>query len=121
MYDQHLKPAGILSTQFGMLSRIASMDEPVITDLGHALCLDQTTTTRNIELLERHGFVTCMPHPGDARKKKVALSARGKAKLDQATPLWEQAQETIRERLGADGLDSLSHALEAIRDLAGVP
>ena len=68
------------------------MRRPFITDIGKVLCMDQTTATRNIGLLERAGFVAVGVHPDDARKKVVELTPEGQAKLEEAFPLWEEAQ-----------------------------
>lgn len=86
IYDRCLRPVGIRGTQFALLKRIACMRRPFITDIGKVLCMDQTTATRNIGLLERAGFVAVGVHPDDARKKVVELTPEGQAKLEEAFP-----------------------------------
>lgn len=79
--------------------------------------MDQTTATRNIELLERQGYVSLTPHPDDARKKQVGLTTEGRAKLEEAIPLWKEAQLRIRASLGKENMDSL---LSMLSDLVKV-
>ena len=90
IYDRCLRPVGIRGTQFALLKRIACMRRPFITDIGKVLCMDQTTATRNIGLLERAGFVAVGVHPDDARKKVVECGKRpnGKSGNTSATTGW---------------------------------
>ena len=118
VYDRCLRPAGIRGTQFALLKRIADMRWPFITDIGKALCMDQTTATRNVGLLEREGLLRVAGHPDDARKKVVELTEAGRAKLEEAFPLWEQAQRGIRDYLGDDRLDSLCALLQTLSDFS---
>ena len=111
-------PWGIRGTQFALLKRIACMRRPFITDIGKVLCMDQTTATRNIGLLERAGFVAVGVHPEDARKKVVELTPEGQAKLEEAFPLWEEAQREIREYLGDDRLGNLCSLLQVLSDFS---
>lgn len=111
MYDQYLRPIGIRSTQYGMLRCVDGLPDPFISDIGRFLSMDQTTVTRNVEKLEKAGLVVTRPHPDDPRKKKVELSAHGKAKLEEAQPLWEEAQRRIVARMGEDDFNSLLRLL----------
>ena len=99
IYDRCLRPVGIRGTQF-------------------ALRMDQTTATRNIGLLERAGFVAVGVHPDDARKKVVELTPEGQAKLEEAFPLWEEAQREIREYLGDDRLGHLCSLIQVLSDFS---
>ena len=94
IYDRCLRPVGIRGTQFALLKRIACMRRPFITDIGKVLCMDQTTATRNIGLLERAGFVAVGVHPDDARKKVVELTPEGQAKLEEAFQLLERMAQS---------------------------
>lgn len=82
------------------------MRRPFITDIGKVLCMDQTTATRNIGLLERAGFVAVGVHPDDARKKVVGTDARRKAKLEEAFPCGKRRNGN-QEYLGDDRLGNL--------------
>ena len=73
---------------------------------------------RNIGLLERAGFVAVGVHPDDARKKVVELTPEGQAKLEEAFPLWEEAQREIREYLGDDRLGHLCSLLQVLSDFS---
>lgn len=57
-------------------------------------------------------------HPDDARKKVVELTPEGQAKLEEAFPLWEEAQREIREYLGDDRLGHLCSLLQVLSDFS---
>lgn len=114
MYDRYLRPLGIRSTQYGMLRCVEGLPDPFISDIGRFLRMDQTTVTRNIEKLEKAGLILTSPHQDDPRKKRVELSAAGKAMLAQAHPLWEEAQRHIISRMGDDDFDNLLRLLDKL-------
>lgn len=120
MYDHYLRPLGIRSTQYGMLRCVDGLPDPFISDIGRFLGMDQTTVTRNIEKLEKAGLALTSPHPDDSRKKKVELSADGKAMLAQAHPLWEEAQRHIKFRMGDDDFNNLLRLLNKLTHAAKI-
>lgn len=112
IYDHFLRPAGIRSTQYGLLKCVETLYEPFISDIGRALSMDQTTVTRNVEKLERQGLVETKTHPSDSRKKMVALTPSGTAKLLEAHPLWQNAQDHVRSHIGEDNRSDLLRLLQ---------
>lgn len=118
LYDRYLRPAGIRSTQYGMLRCVEELPDPFISDIGRILSMDQTTVTRNVEKLEKAGLVETSPHPDDPRKKRVELSQSGRAKLAEARPFWEEAQKHVLAGLGQEDFDSLVHLLNKLARMA---
>lgn len=118
MYDQYLRGAGIRSTQYAMLRCVEALPVPFISDIGRALGMDQTTVTRNIGTLERRGLVKTRVHPDDPRKKMVELSAAGLDVLEQARPLWREAQDAVVARMGRDEYAALLRLLRKLSDAA---
>ena len=117
LYDHALEPSGLKNTQFTMLA-VASEAGPIsITNLSRLLDLDRTTLTRNLRIMEREGLIA-VGSGKDARSKIVTLSAKGRSRLSQATPLWRSAQAKILKRFGRNRWDSLRLELQEIRDAA---
>ncbi len=50
-YDNALRPSGLRSTQFNILSVIAAAGPATVTQLTKLLAMDQTTVTRSLALL----------------------------------------------------------------------
>ncbi|MDE2361793.1 MAG: winged helix-turn-helix transcriptional regulator [Hyphomicrobiales bacterium] len=102
-YDSALAPAGLKSTQFAMLVEIGRRAEepPTIRDLGEALVMDQSTIGQNLRPLEREGLVAIAADPNDRRRRNIALTRKGRAKVAAARPLWEYAQARFESAFGA--------------------
>src|SRR3954454_11680490 len=65
--------------------------------------------------LEKHGYVTRTPDPGDRRAKLVLPTARGREVLAIAQQLVPELENEVGEILGADRVRQLYRDLEAIR------
>jgi DNA-binding MarR family transcriptional regulator len=106
IYDEALASSGIKITQFSLL-RAVERNEPVaISALPEELDLDRTTMARNLGPLERDRLVT-LAAGSDQRVTEVRLTAKGRAVVAKALPLWEDAQAQIRQRLAPGRIDLL--------------
>jgi DNA-binding MarR family transcriptional regulator len=99
-YDQHLQSTGLRSTQCALLRSISLHKNISVGELGALLLMDQSTVTRNLEILKKHRYITITPENHDARKKSISITQSGEKKLEEAIPLWEQAQAKIEQVLG---------------------
>ena len=80
--------------------------------------MDRTTLTRNLKPLIRDGLLKVATGK-DQRSREVSLTPRGLQTLEQAIPLWNEAQRKIRKSLGTDRLDQLLGDLKAVVSAAG--
>ena len=85
LYDAELRGAGLRVTQYALLSLLSRSGEVRQGDLGEMACIDETTLTRSLRPLEKAGWIAMRPG-SDRREKLVAITAAGKAKLQQARP-----------------------------------
>lgn len=115
-YDQHLQSTGLRSTQCGLLRNISLHKNISVGELGDMLLMDQSTVTRNIEILKKHGYITTTPENHDARKKSISITQSGEEKLKEAIPLWEEAQARIEHELGGR-FDDFLRTLQSINQL----
>jgi DNA-binding MarR family transcriptional regulator len=117
-YDEVLRPSGIRTTQFSLLSAIKQFGTVSIGALAEESVMDRTTLTRNLRLLEAEGLVTIAAGE-DARVREVSLTPAAQEKLAVATRYWRKAQAQMATRLGSEGvrhlLRALSGAVEAAR------
>ena len=114
LYEETMKPAGLLPTQFSLMVAIRAMDPVRMSQLAVVLAMDRTTLTRNLRPLERQGLVTTGPVAEDRRTREVRLTPEGQARLALALPLWRQAQTRVAERLGEARLSRLLADLQAV-------
>jgi DNA-binding MarR family transcriptional regulator len=117
LYDDALRPSGLRVTQFSMLAAIARLGEANLRQLEEALAIDQTTLTRSLGLLERDGLTERVDNP-DRRVKAMRLTAKGRATLAAARPLWSLAQDRVLGELGAKGWADARRRLAHLLDVA---
>jgi DNA-binding MarR family transcriptional regulator len=116
VYDAAFRPIDLVQTQFTLLVAIHLFESVPITHLAEELFADQTTLTRNIKVLEKRGLVTITPG-ADRRIKLVSLTAEGQAVLEQAMPLWEQAQAKLMQQFGQQKWQMLLSLLAEVKTL----
>jgi DNA-binding MarR family transcriptional regulator len=117
LYDEELRSVGLRTTQYSLLQRLRRAGEVRQRDLGGLTSLDETTLTRNLRLLIDAGWVAIRPGE-DRREKLVSLTDAGAAKLHDARPAWERAQERLRSRLPEGTWPSLMNLLPELTRLA---
>jgi DNA-binding MarR family transcriptional regulator len=117
LYDEELRGLGLRVTQYSLLRRLRAAGEVRQRDLGGLTSLDETTLTRNLAPLISAGWVTTR-RGEDQREKLVRLTDAGAAKLQEAHPAWERAQERLRARLPEGTWASLLNLLPELTRLA---
>jgi DNA-binding MarR family transcriptional regulator len=117
LYDEELRGVGLRTTQYSLLRRLSSAGEVRQRDLGGLTSLDETTLTRNLRPLIDAGWVAIRPGE-DRREKLVRLTDAGAAKLQEARPAWERAQERLRSRLPKGTWSSLVDLLPELTRVA---
>lgn len=99
LYDQRLAPYGLRSTQFTILNALSALEDVTVNELAEQLQSDRTTLTRNLDRLEKQGWIGRQPGD-DRRSRHVQLTVAGERKLEQAVPAWQAAQASLAETLG---------------------
>ena len=115
-YDRALRPSGLRSTQFSILVAASVAGGIPLHRLANILGLERTTLTRNLAAIEREGLIQIASV--DGRTRNVILSWAGAARLKQALLLWDQVQQTLRNKLGAKGWSILHDSLAKLAKVA---
>lgn len=98
VYDEHLKPSGLRSTQLAVLWAVLAVDKGTVGKIANTIAMDNSTLTRTLKLLERDKLIAlCVGK--DRREKQVQATSRGRKAFAAAMPLWERAQATTLGRL----------------------
>jgi DNA-binding MarR family transcriptional regulator len=113
-YDAVVADSGLKVTQLPILVALGSAGDLPVTVLAAAVALDRTTLTRNLRVLEEHGFVRTYAHEEDARMRVVSLTPEGSAVLGAALERWETVQDEVQERFGSERLRALLGELAAL-------
>ncbi len=119
-YEAYLAPAGLLKTQYSLLSFVVKLGPVRCTDLAAALQLDASTTTRNLQPLAARGLLQ-LSTGDDARSRLVQATAAGRALREQAQKAWKSAQLALNLELGAERVAALHDLLDGcIADLSRI-
>jgi DNA-binding MarR family transcriptional regulator len=115
-YDETLRPVGLRSTQFTVLVAASVANGIPLNRLATMLGLERTTLTRSLAGIEKEGLIQV--ENVDGRTRNVVLTKRGADRLDRALPLWDQAQQKLRGRLGEQGWSALHDSLAKLIEAA---
>jgi len=117
LYDKLLIPTGLKITQYAMLVNINRRKDISISKLGEVMLLDQTTVTRNVNILKKSGFAKITKDKNDSRTKIVSITDLGIKKIKEATPIWLQIQKKIINDISIEKYKDFLKTLKNIQEL----
>lgn len=112
-YEAAFNEFSLKATGFTLLQALEQMGPSSQRELGDLLALDKTTLTRAMIPLVRVDWITLVRKDQREMRWELARSARGVLRV--ATVAWEEAQQQLHDRLGAERWTRL------MQDLAQVP
>lgn len=110
LYDQALKPSGLKITQFGIMRILAAYPGLTTGELAGALAMDSTTLTRTLKIIQDNAWIAATPGD-DRRERHWTVTESGKARLDEALPLWKRAQKEFEQMAADVDLDGLTRTV----------
>jgi DNA-binding MarR family transcriptional regulator len=113
IYDDSLRPLGLRTAQQTILAAISLMKTPTPTDLERRLSLEKSTVSRNVERMQRRGWVEFVPGE-DGRSHHLKLTTKGAKLLRESTAQWQVAQKKVAVLLGKEGVTALSRLLSTL-------
>jgi DNA-binding MarR family transcriptional regulator len=113
-YDHALAPASISTNDYSILVRLAAFGPLALGTLAGLLGMDRSTLSREVAPLVEAGLVEATADAADRRRRVLAVSAEGKARIRQARPLWEKAQADLSAGFGDGRTAALVGELNAL-------
>jgi DNA-binding MarR family transcriptional regulator len=98
--DRGLTASGLSSAQFGLLCLIASAPDDTLGALAQRAGLNQSTMSRNVDMLAGAGLVEIAMVEKDRRRRAVWLTEAGAMRLQDALPLWRASHRALAAKLG---------------------
>ncbi|WP_426701582.1 MarR family winged helix-turn-helix transcriptional regulator [Rhodanobacter sp. Col0626] len=112
--------ADLRFTQFLILKRLSRLGPMSASELARAVELDGGAMTRQLDQLERKGYLRRCPHEQDRRALRIELTDAGHAIWQQLTDCNERvlgaAQRSLDDTEQAQLHDYLERVLRALRD-----
>lgn len=116
-YNACFRPLGLTAEQFSLLVGVEAADGATLIDLALSAGIDATTLSRNIQNLERRGWVRAKGGRGRAGKR-LSLTNAGRRLLVDALPAWRRAKMELSHRLGDEKLRSVRRAMAELAKAA---
>lgn len=113
-YDEALRPVGLTSGQFSLMTALSRPEPLSIGELSSLLAMDRTTITANLKPLRRRGLVAVTVDPEDRRSRRLTLTSAGRSRLADALPIWERVQKEVERALADAGPDRVRADLRAL-------
>lgn len=116
-YDKAMKGLGISVSQYSLLVNLERMETASTSDLAERVHLDRSTLVRNLKPLLEQEWILDLAKEG-ARSHKFAVSEKGQALLAQGKPIWDKAQEDVRNILSDEDTETLLRFLRKLQELS---
>jgi DNA-binding MarR family transcriptional regulator len=113
-FDDALRPLGLTSGQFSLLTSLNRPHPPRIGEVARLLAMDRTTLTANLKPLERRGLVEVIVDPEDRRGRRLQLTDAGRDALVAAVPAWRRTHAEIDRLLPDADPERLRSDLRAL-------
>jgi DNA-binding MarR family transcriptional regulator len=117
VFIREMRPAPVRGPQFSLMMMIAKRQSPTISELARDIGADRTTMTRNLEQLQKKGFIE-ITQGKNLRTKAVRIGPRGHAALERSIAYWQKAQNKVLKTLGQDRWARMLTDLSALATLA---
>lgn len=116
MYDDALRPLGITSSQFTLLTQLGQQDGITAVEIGYTLDIEKSTLSRNLKRLLVLKLIHMDP-PAGRRGRGLHLTPKGQAAIKEAYPVWSEAQKRAALLLGQDSRTTLDKLLRNVERL----
>lgn len=116
-FDDALRPIGLTHGQYSLLVALNQAEPPIMSEVSATLAMDRTTLTANLKPLERRGLVKIAVDAKDKRSRRLIITAKGRAVLKTAFPIWKAAHAGLDNAVGMTRVDRLRADLQAIAQM----
>jgi DNA-binding MarR family transcriptional regulator len=115
--NRRMQGSGLSLAQFGLMAQIASAHDDTLGALAQRTGLDQSTLSRNLQVLDSSGLVEIAAGDRDARRRAVWLTEKGALSLEAGLADWRRAHGELAERIDPEAARRLALAAAALEEL----
>ncbi len=114
--NRRMQGSGLSLAQFGLMAQIAAARDDTLSELAQRTGLDQSTLSRNLQVLEAAGLIEIAAGERDARRRAVWFTERGALCLEAGLADWKRAHGELAKRLDPEAARRLAIAAEALEE-----
>jgi DNA-binding MarR family transcriptional regulator len=114
--NRRMQASGLTLAQFGLMAQIAAARDDTLGELAQRTGLEQSTLSRNLQVLEAAGLIEVAALDKDARRRAVWLTEKGSLSLNVGLADWKGAHGELAKRLDPEAARRLARAAEALEE-----
>ncbi len=114
IYDDALRPVGVTAGQLNILAVVVGRGPVSPGEVARMLNIERSTMSRNVDRMKRNGWLAIRPGES-ASSQELRITKAGRRIIEEAEPLWREAQGRARDVLGAGGAEAIHQVADAIR------
>jgi DNA-binding MarR family transcriptional regulator len=114
--NRRMRDSGLSLAQFGLIAQIAAARDGALSELAQRTGLDQSTLSRNLQVLEAAGLVEIAADDTDARRRAARLTGKGAQGLEAGLADGKRAHGQLASRLDPEAARRLALAAEALEE-----
>ncbi len=114
-----VRKTGISMPQFGLLRRLYHGGECEVHEIGRHFDVSAAAASQLVDKLVQAGLAARTEDPDDRRARQVALTAKGRALMEQAIEESYRWVDDLAVALGARGRAAVSAVLPVLREAEG--
>lgn len=99
---RQIKASGLNDTECMICSFVYSHENCSQDEVSKALCMDKTTVTKSMQLLENMGILLRIPDETDKRRNVLSLTNEGKEKCSQILHIHDEWVGKVMEELNEE-------------------
>jgi MarR family transcriptional regulator for hemolysin len=111
-----LESIGLTPALFGLLNVLGAREGAIQQEIGLAMGIDRSTMVVLIDDLEAKGLARRRPRPADRRAREVAITQKGRKRLEQGRQMATQVEDEVLQGLNGGErrqlITLLRHALD---------
>lgn len=116
LFDAKLAPHGVTISQAWVLAHLWQEDGLSQSKIAERMDVATVTTSKLIDRLEEHGFVTRQVDPSDRRSNLVFATQEGRALVKVLTKIVYEVDEVANAGIGASDLETTLCVLGRMRE-----
>lgn len=114
--NRRMQGSGLGLAQFGLMAQIAAARDDTLSELAERTGLDQSTLSRNLQVLEAAGLIEIAAGDKDARRRAAWITEKGARSLATGLADWRRAHGELAKRLDPEAARRLATAAEALEE-----
>lgn len=116
-FKRHTDAVGLTQPQWRVIRTLAPGEPLDVRTLAHRCALLQPSVSRLLTSLEDRGLI-CTLDAGDARRRVLTLTPKGKAVFDRLSVVFEEVYRDLEAAYGREDLAQLIIMLRRLREVA---